>query len=202
MTDRLKIGERINRVREAVDYIKKTKKVQNYKGTEHDVVTAIVRPELIKHGIITPIRITTGNLIVDTGRQTSGGVPITTYLGVYEVDFCCTDNVEEKVTCTVPGSGDDFGDKGPGKATSYALKTAILKMFNIETGEDEESRIEGEPTPCTEKQIADIEALRTEKNIDEVDFANRLQKKYGTTDTTKLTEPQANGLINLLGAIK
>ena len=34
----------------------------------------------------------------------------------------------------------DNADKSPGMALSYATKYAILKVFNIETGEDEESR--------------------------------------------------------------
>jgi len=199
--ERLSIGERINEVRKVVDYIKKTKKVQNYKGVEHDFVTATVRPELIKHGILTIVKEVEGNLL-PTGRATSSGNPITTYLGKFEIDFCCTDKVEEKVTAVISGAGDDYGDKGPGKATTYALKMAILKTFNIETGESDESRIESEPVPATEKQIADIEAIRTEKGIKVEDFATRLHKKYGVTTADKLTETQANELINLLGAVK
>jgi hypothetical protein len=34
----------------------------------------------------------------------------------------------------------DNADKAPGKAISYAKKYAVLKLFEIETGEDEESR--------------------------------------------------------------
>ena len=34
----------------------------------------------------------------------------------------------------------DNADKAPGKALSYAKKYAVLKLFEIETGEDEESR--------------------------------------------------------------
>jgi hypothetical protein len=36
----------------------------------------------------------------------------------------------------------DNQDKAPGKALSYAKKYAVLKLFEIETGEDEESRFQ------------------------------------------------------------
>jgi hypothetical protein len=40
----------------------------------------------------------------------------------------------------VSAHANDQGDKAPGKALSYAVKSAILKVLMIETGESDESR--------------------------------------------------------------
>ena len=41
---------------------------------------------------------------------------------------------------TVPAHAIDFGGMAPGKAMSYAKKYALLHLFLLETGEEEESR--------------------------------------------------------------
>jgi len=51
------------------------------------------------------------------------------------------DDEPEVLVIMVEGFADDIGDKGPGKALSYAMKYAHLKTFGIETGEDDEQRI-------------------------------------------------------------
>ena len=58
------------------------------------------------------------------------------------MDLVNMDNPEEKVTHSVFAHGMDGGDKGPGKAHTYAMKLMLVKGFGIETGEDEESRSE------------------------------------------------------------
>jgi hypothetical protein len=52
------------------------------------------------------------------------------------------DNPTDKVCVTVQAHAQDNGDKAPGKAMTYAVKTAVLKMFFFETGENDESRAE------------------------------------------------------------
>lgn len=55
---------------------------------------------------------------------------------------------EEKIKCRWHGQGLDFGEKGPGKAETYAEKTFMLKFFNIPTGEDDpdffQNKIDGD----------------------------------------------------------
>ena len=64
------------------------------------------------------------------------------YSGTYEVNFVNIDNGEDKVTVTIEAHANDNGDKAPGKALSYGVKSAMLKVFNLETGENDESRME------------------------------------------------------------
>lgn len=137
----MNIYQRINEVRKEVDYAKKDATVQGYKAVTHDAVTALVRQSLIAHGVIV-----IPNLVVstdaETGQVTKTGAKFHRYKGLYEVAFI---NMEDgdKITVNIEAHADDHGDKAPGKALSYATKYAILKVFNIETGEDDESRNAG-----------------------------------------------------------
>lgn len=140
----MNVFQRMNQVRREVDYVKKEKEVkgQGYKAVTHDEVTARVRQSLIEHGvmILPDLLISTDEL---TGAATKTGAKFHRYKGLFEVSFVNADDPQDRVSIKVEAHADDHGDKAPGKALSYATKYAILKMFNIETGEDDESRNAG-----------------------------------------------------------
>ena len=52
----MNLFQRINEVRKAIDYIRKDKSVStgggSYKAVTHDMVTAMVRDHMVKHGIV------------------------------------------------------------------------------------------------------------------------------------------------------
>lgn len=144
--------QRMNAVRKEVDYIQKKKAVEGYKAVTHDQVTGMLREHLIANGIATVVRLVESST-VDTGTKTSKGTPIVRFEGVYDIDFVNIDEPTQRETFRVPAHANDHGDKAPGKATSYAVKGAFLKGFNIETGEDEESRY-GSDDPLTAEELA------------------------------------------------
>lgn len=53
-----------------------------------------------------------------------------------EYTFLNIDNPEERFTTTVFSEGIDTGDKGSGKAMTYADKYAMMKVYKISTGDD------------------------------------------------------------------
>lgn len=173
----LNIYQRINEVRKKVAYAKKDKEVsgQGYRAVTHDAVTAILRNHLIEHGIVIVPRLVESS-IVDVGKTKSGAV-IIRYAGRYEVDFVNCDDPSDKVTVPSEAHANDSGDKAPGKATSYATKYAMLKLFSIETGEDDEGRVEPYESlaKITEEQAADLEALIEEVGADKAKFLKYLK---------------------------
>ena len=186
------VHQRINWVRSQIGYVQKTKVVtgQGYKAVTHDDVTAMVRPHLIKAGIDT-VQTLTDSKFEDTGQTTKSGTPIFLYTGVYDISLVNVDNPEDAVISHVEAQALDFGDKAPGKAMSYGKKYVYLKSFDIETGEDEESRIEArfkEPDYISGDQIDEINARLSEHEIEEgflnwlkaslkVDSVDQLQTK-------------------------
>ena len=133
------IYQRINAVRKKVEYIRKDTTVQGYRAITHDQVTAHVRDQLIAQGIvIVPDQRMSEIMIVG---KTSKGTDIIRYDAWYEICFVNCDNPDDSVKMRVNSHANDMGDKAPGKALSMAVKYAILKLFSLETGENEESRM-------------------------------------------------------------
>jgi hypothetical protein len=62
------------------------------------------------------------------------------YEATYDFHFVNMDDASDTLVIRIQAHAMDNADKAPGKALSYAKKYAILKLFEIETGEDEESR--------------------------------------------------------------
>ena len=148
--DQWNIHKRINWVRSKISYIQKDATVRGYKAVRHDAVTASLRPFVIDAGITT-LQSLKSSSVADTGSTTKNNVPIIRYEAIYEIIYLNSVRPDDKLTVTVEAHALDQGDKAPGKAMSYAKKYADLKTFGIETGEDEESRIE-------QKAAADMEA--------------------------------------------
>lgn len=135
----LNLYQRINEIRKKVDYIQKDKSVStgggSYKAVTHDQVTAIIRSHMNDQGVIC-----VPNLITSTAHEKVGDAKHFRYDATYSFEFVNADNPDEKLSITIEAHAMDNADKAPGKALSYAKKYAVLKLFEIETGEDEESR--------------------------------------------------------------
>lgn len=153
----LNILQRLNIVREQVEYIKKDAIINGkYKALSHDGLTSKVRTHLVANGIIIAPSLKDSE-IQDTGTKTKGGVPIIRYVAKYEVSFINMDEPKDVLMIVVEAHANDEGDKAPGKALSYATKYAMLKVLSIESGDKEEDRIEAHvPAYSSEhKQIFD-----------------------------------------------
>lgn len=158
-TENKTLLQRLNAVRKAVSYIQKDKSVStgggSYSAVSHDAVTGILREHLIEHGIIVFT-----NLVDGVFHPKEGDSKQRLYEATFEVTFINVDNRLDAITVKVPAHALDNGDKAPGKAISYATKYALLKTFNIETGEDEESRYQNTEFDIV-PYLEDIEKCKT-----------------------------------------
>lgn len=200
------IYQRINAVMQDIDYIKKDKKVSgggtNYSAVSHDQVVAMVRDSLVKHGImIYPEQVRSEVLVA---RDKSKDIAMMLYEGEYKIHFVNIDDGTDRVTVQIVGHANDNGDKAPGKAVTYATKSAILKVFAIETGENDESRNYKEPEVvyATPEQIGKFYDLIAATSSDESTVLNHAclnVLKYGQSYAfNQLPEQAANIVIGLL----
>ena len=138
------IYQRLNAARRKVDYIQKdatvsTGKDGKYKAVTHDQVVATTRDAFIENGVIVAPTLTACRMndpLAETKQRL--------YEAEFDVSFINEDDPEDKHTMHVSAHAMDSGDKAPGKAMSYAVKVAILKLLMIETGESDESRYAGD----------------------------------------------------------
>ena len=143
-TQLLNLAQRINQVRRGIDYIQKDKSVStgtsgSYKAVTHDQVTAMVRQHMIDAGIICyPVLVC--SRVAETLDKEGKPSRNIRYEATYDFTFASCDDQKDAITLRIESHAMDNQDKAPGKALSYAKKYAVLKLFEIETGEDEESR--------------------------------------------------------------
>ena len=132
--------QRILAVMGDIDYIQKGEARVNgqYRFASHDQVSAAIHPLLVKHGIaILP----SVEEITQEGNRTMVKLLMT---------FVNADNAQDCFASRFVGYGVDSGDKGPGKAISYACKYGYLKTFCLETGDDPDfdQNARYEPVKC------------------------------------------------------
>jgi len=137
------IYQRINEVRRAVDYVQKEKDVDGkYKVVTHDQVLDQIRNAMVEHGIVIEPHLVSEKVVQDTLMKTTKA-PIIRVESVYDINFVNIDEPLDRAITRVSAHALDTGDKAPGKVVTYASKSAMLKVFALVTGEDEERRHEG-----------------------------------------------------------
>lgn len=143
------IYQRINAVMKEEIYIKKGSAGQGT-GVLHDELLAVLTPFLVREGIVVEVH-KDGE---SRSRQNQKGNYI--YECDFNVFYVNIDNPEDKVCVLIESHAMDSGDKAPGKAITYAAKTAHLKTFCIETGVNDESRAEAADTDTITQEQANI----------------------------------------------
>jgi hypothetical protein len=149
------LWQKINKVRANVTAVAKDKQVghgdNQYSVATHEGVNKMLRPLLVEFGLVDFVSLRSKEIVDTTIRYGKNSMPLMQYRGQY--DYTVVDiDTGDLINIMVEGHGDDTGDKGPGKATTYALKTGRAKMFSITTGEDEEGRLD-------ETQVVNQEAI-------------------------------------------
>lgn len=142
MTTQLNVFQRILAVMSELHYIEKgdVKVNGQYTFVSHDAVSARVQPFLVKHGIAV---IPSIEEVTQEHNRTQVKLAVA---------FINIDRPEDQFVVRYVGYGIDNGDKGPGKAISYAFKYALLKTFCLQTGDDPDNNADAsyEPPKCLE----------------------------------------------------
>lgn len=136
-------------------------------GAKRDDIIAKLKPFIVENGlVIQPYEMSeplVENLTTKSGAQRCRITQNVTFL----VAGAGVDEEPKTTKMTVVAQGLDSGDKGPGKLVTYAEKQCYKTLFNIETGENEESREEledmkrGQQEEQTLASNAQINTIRT-----------------------------------------
>ena len=158
---KLNIHQRMAEVMKDVSYIQKDKIVKNksggemYRVTSHDTVIREIRPSFIKHGILAV------PLII--GHQRVGS---NLTIVEMQIDFVNIAEPKDLISVIYYGYGIDTQDKGIGKAISYAVRYAHLKVLSLETGDDPESDdVDFKEELISEEQIINLREICDSKNF-------------------------------------
>ena len=118
----------------------------SYKGVSDKVVKEILQPIMVKHGlVIVPTGVsakTTTERWEETHPQYGTKQKQSTFTEVDTKYLLVHQESGESIELAGYGHGVDSQDKGAGKATTYALKYALLYTFLIPTGKIDDSDTE------------------------------------------------------------
>ena len=137
----MNIYQKINEVRKLVDYVQKDKRVGEggYLAVTHDAVTALTRSHFIAQAVVIVPSLVSSQTVL-TGTATAKGIPFIRYEAKYRFEVVNADEPQDRFQIEIESHAMDQGDKAPGKALSYAKKYVVLKLLEIESGEEEEER--------------------------------------------------------------
>lgn len=167
----MNIYQRVNAVMQAVEYVQKDATINagaggNYKAVSHDMVLAVLRKSMVENGIVTVPCLKSHEMLHTRGpnyKSSPDQYNQHLYQAVFEVRFVNVEQPEDFISTEVPAHANDSGDKAPGKAMSYAVKYAMLKVFGLETGESDESRMYEAPQ-YTELQLDEFNTILDKKD--------------------------------------
>lgn len=142
----MNIYQRVNAVMKDARYAKKDTHVSgggtNYKAVTRDSVVNLLRQGLVEHGIVVETSQISGKWdFMRDMNATPQPVKMGLYSGYYEVRLVNIDDPKDRIVVNIEAHANDNGDKAPGKAATYAEKTALLKVFLLETGLNDEERV-------------------------------------------------------------
>lgn len=185
---RLNVYQRINEVRKLIGYVQKDKAVStgggSYKAVTHDAVTGMIRDALIKQGVVI-----VPSVISCVFHPKEPEAKQRLYEAMYDIEFVNIDEPTDRIVSKQSAHALDNGDKAPGKAQSYATKYAILKLFNIETGEDEESRYQQDEFDLD----AYLLSIQSAANLDEL--KNRFVEATGAASAIRDKDAQRRIIV-------
>ena len=188
----LNIYQKIAAVTAAIETpLQKDKEVKlrgdsGYSYISHDAVTLAVRKPLSEQGVI--VRPTVLECKND-GNRTEMRI---------SVDFINADAPEEKITVESIGYGVDPSDKGPGKAYSYAVKYAYLKLFMLNSDDDIEA-VEFTHDPAVPRDSQIQQAREETREAIETAAKNLKAAIDGATTVKELNEIQRENKDWLMG---
>ena len=164
-----------------LDVVMKVKEAE----TKFRVVSIPVRQELVKSEIVRVI----GN----------NGYEKLTYSDIVKmtVKIVNLDNTSETIEVESFGRGLDAGDKGFGKASTYARKYALLNAYKIATGEDPDANKSEQQVALTKDEVKDKVLNYLLQNAN---YCNSCLSYYGCKTVEELESKAINSIYkNLKG---
>jgi hypothetical protein len=136
------IYQKLVAVRKQITGIHKDAKTNfgdKFKYVSSNNILSMVRPLLDEQNLVLVVSVT-GHDLIDKWRPEQAGVkPQNEHFTQLEIAFTWVnaDKPDETIPCAFYGQGLDTGEKGVGKALTYAMKYFLLQFFQVPTDEDD-----------------------------------------------------------------
>lgn len=213
------IHQRLNAIRRVVKTVDKNSTVstgqnsRSYQAVSHDDVASLLHDPMVDNGVSLEVSIISSELEAIKTQKTFNGqidekISYLVKLWV-EIAFVNEDNNQDKSTSKTFAYALDASDKATGKALSLAVKNIYLKVFNLESRDNEESRDYenynssydqpkiGQKSPINGTQQR-LETTPVKDHLASEAQVKALKKLYPDTDLTGLTKSEAKKMFDKL----
>ncbi len=190
----MNLHEKLIEVRKSVDYLKKESTGKQYSYVSSSQVLANLRDALNEHKILL-IPTVEHSVVSKKEEQKPDGKTTITYFTELKMTMTWVDATkpEDKIECRWYGQGVDIaGEKGVGKALTYAEKYFMLKFFNIPTDKDDPDSFQkkheqAKPQPKKEKGNLDefFTDMQASTSLEDLKIRFADYKNFTWTDDEK-----------------
>lgn len=205
----MNLYQKLVEVKKHVEYLKKESKGFQYNYVGSSQVLGSLRDKMNELNLLLVPSVTRTNVVADTIETTDkNGQPKHTATYFTEVWMDMTwinaDQPDERETSPWYAQGiDTAGEKGPGKAYTYAEKYFLLKFFNIPTDQDDPDAFQSKHTPpaqqeATPDQMKVINGTIKKLGMSKDAYTDLLLTTVGHQDYMNLTREQANKVLMAL----
>ena len=134
MDSKLNLYQRLLEVQKAVTYFQQNEQGDRFKYVASGPVLTTIREAMDAAGVILSVS------VIDAQVQLKCVYKDVQHFTQINVEFVWinVDNPEERLVWRMYGQGIDSGEKGVGKALTYAEKYGLLKFFHIATGKHDD----------------------------------------------------------------
>jgi len=160
----MNLYEKLVEVRKVVPYLQKDKKGHGFNYVASSDTLGSLKSKMDEVGVLLVPSVERSEISDHTTAK--GGHNYFTVLTM-QFTWINAEKPEERIVCGWTGQGLDSGEKGVGKAMTYAEKYFMLKFFNIATDQDDPDSFKGKhslPEMLSDEQIAKIkDFLKSDK---------------------------------------
>ena len=151
--------------------------------TKYGLISIPVRQELVRSDQVM--------------KQSRDGYQTVTFADIVKmtVRIINIDNTSEYIDVESFGRGLDSGDKGFGKASTYARKYALLNAYKIATGEDPDEQASQE---MAVSNIDEIRAAVTNYCMNNANYSSQLCQYFGCASVDEMSSEQIKQTFNSL----
>ncbi|HYE12221.1 MAG TPA: ERF family protein [Patescibacteria group bacterium] len=205
----MNLFQKLIEVRKVVPYLQKENAGNQYKYVSSSQVLANVRAMMDELGLLLVPSVEDHKVSTETIEYMEKEKPkkTTTYFTelVMTMTWINAEKPEEKISCNWYGQGVDIaGEKGVGKALTYAEKYFMLKFFNIATDKDDPDTFQEKHEPevkIDQTKVNALMAMATQKGASDDWIKKNIKARYGHDSKKDLTTSQFKELMDYLATL-
>lgn len=198
----MNIYEKLIEIRKEIPYLKKDNKSNQYNYVASSQALGAIRDKMNELKVLLVPRIT-GHKVTENIK---GEKQTSTFFTEADFEFTWlnAEQPEETIICPWYGQGVDIaGEKGVGKAATYAEKYFILKFFNVPTDQDDPDTFQKKvdqrkpQQSATKEQVTEIKLLLEQKGMTESNFL----KTAGCSAWSDFKEQRVDAALNHIATL-